>query len=113
MLQANSRPKIIRKVLNDALGRESKSADLKQLIDEDSNSEIISGNKTIAQEFNNYFAYIDNTYGDHFSDSSAFENYMSSANVGEPFRFSTVSLESLEAIVSSLKKILAWSRRNP
>ena len=103
MLQANSRPKLIWKVLNDALGRKSKSTDVKQLIDEDSSSEIISGNKNIAQKFNNYFANIGSTYGDHFSDSSAFENYMSSANVGEPFKFSTVSLESLEAVVGSLK----------
>ena len=31
---------------------------------------------------------------------------MSSANVGEPFRFSTVSLESVEATVRSLKSYL-------
>ena len=37
-----------------------------QLIDEDSNSEIISGNKNIAQKLNNYFANIGNSYGDNF-----------------------------------------------
>ena len=72
MLQANSRPKLIGKVLNDALGRKSKSTDVKQLIDEDSDSEFFSGNKNIAQNFNNYFDNIGNTYGDIFSDSSAF-----------------------------------------
>ena len=38
-----------------------------------------------------------------FSDSSAFENFMSSDNLGEHFKFSTVNLESVEAIVDSLK----------
>ena len=47
------------KVLNDALERKSKSTNVKQLIDEDSDSEIISGKKNIAQNFNNYFATID------------------------------------------------------
>ena len=42
MSQANSRAKLIWKVLNDALGRKSKSTDVKQMIDEDSNSEINS-----------------------------------------------------------------------
>ena len=49
MLQANSRPKLIQKVINDARLRKSKSIDVKQMIDEDSNSEITSGNKNIAQ----------------------------------------------------------------
>ena len=51
MLQTNPRPKLIGKVLNDALGRESKSTDVKKMIDEDSNSKIIwfSG-RTLAQE---------------------------------------------------------------
>ena len=53
--------------------------------------ENISGNKNIAQKFNNYFDNISNTYGDNFSDSSALEDYMKSANVGKPFRFLTVS----------------------
>ena len=103
MDRANSRPKFIWKVLSDALRRKSKSTDVKQLIDEDINCEIFSGNKNIGQNFSNCFANIGNTYGDNFSGSSAFESYMSSANVGEPLRFSTVSLESLEAIVGSLK----------
>ena len=68
---------------------------MKQLIDENSNSRLISGIKKIAQKFNIYFAKIGNTYGENFSDSSAFEDDVSSANVGEPFDFSTVSLESL------------------
>ena len=92
MLQANSRLKVIWKVLSDALGRKSKPTNVKQLIAEDCNSEIISGNKNIAQKFNNYFDKIGNIYGDHFSDSSAFESHMSSAIVGEPFKFSSVSL---------------------
>ena len=70
----------------------------------DNNCEIISGNKNITQKFNKYFANIGKTYGDKFADSSTFENYMSSANVSEPFKFSTVSLESLKAIVGWLKK---------
>ena len=45
MLQANSRPKLVWKLLNDALGRKIKSTDVKKLIEEDRNSEIISGNK--------------------------------------------------------------------
>ena len=44
MLQANSCAKLIWKVLNDALGGKNKSTDVKQLIDIDGNSEIISGN---------------------------------------------------------------------
>ena len=44
MLQANFRPQLIWKLLNGALGRKSKSTDVKQLIDVDSNSEFISGN---------------------------------------------------------------------
>ena len=48
MLQAISRPKLIWKVLNDALRRKSKSTDVKQLIDKDRNSEIITGNKNIS-----------------------------------------------------------------
>ena len=59
--------------------------------------------KNIAQKFNTYLAIIGNTYGDFFSVRSAVGNYMSSANVGETFKFSTVSLESLETIVGSLK----------
>ena len=101
--QANSRRKLIWKVLNDALGRKSKSTDVKQLIDENRNNENISGNENIAQKFNNYFVNIGNTCGDNFSDSSAFEDYISSAEASEPFKFLTVSLESLETIVGSLK----------
>ena len=44
------------------------------------------------------------TYGDNFSDSSPFENYMSGANVCEPFKLLTASLEALEAIVVPQKK---------
>ena len=80
MVQANSRPKVIWRVLHDTLGRKRKSTDIKQLIDEDSNSEIIFENKNIALKFNNYFANIGNTYSVDFSDSSAFENYMSNDN---------------------------------
>ena len=65
--------------------------------------QVISGNKTIAKNFNNYFDNIGNTFSETISDRSAFENCMSSANVGEPFKFSTARLESLEAIVGSLK----------
>ena len=45
MVQVNSRPNLIWIVLNDALRRKSKLTDCKQLIDENSNNEIISGNK--------------------------------------------------------------------
>ena len=57
-----------------------------QLIEEDSNGEIFFGNKNIAQKFDIYFANIGNTYAANFSDSCTFEDYMSSANAGEPFR---------------------------
>ena len=58
------------------------------LIDENGNGEIISGHKYIAQKVNNYFSKICNTYGEFFSVSFAFEYYMNSANVGEPFKLS-------------------------
>ena len=73
------------------------------MIDEDSISEIMSGNKNVAQKNINYFASIGDTYGDNFSDSSVLENYMSSAIVNEPIKFSTVSLEYIEAIVGLLR----------
>ena len=73
------------------------------MIEEDSKSENISVNKNIAQQFKNYLVNIGNTHGENFSDSSAFEIHMNSANVAQPFKFSTVSLESIEAIVGSLK----------
>ena len=66
MFQAISRPKLIWKILNDAVGGKSTSTDVKQLINENSNSKNISGNKSIAQKFNSHFAYIANTYGDFF-----------------------------------------------
>ena len=65
----------------------NKPTNVKQLIDENSYSEFFSGNRIFAQKFNKYFANISNTNGDNFSDSSAFEDYMSSA------KFSTVSFE--------------------
>ena len=65
--------------------------DVKQLIDDSSNSEIISVNKKFAQKVNNYYANIVNSYGEYFFDSSAFENSMSSANVSKPFKFSPVT----------------------
>ena len=46
-------------------------------------------------------------------DSSAFKNYMSSANVGEPFKLSTVSLDSLESLVGSLKNSPPGHDENP
>ena len=78
----NSRPKLIWKTLNDAPGSKNKSMNVKQLIDEISNSEIISGNKKFAQKFKNFFVIIGNTYGEKFSNSSVFEDYMSNANEG-------------------------------
>ena len=74
------------------------------MTDENRNSKTKSGNKKIADKFNNSFANIGKTFCDNFSDSSAFENYMSSDIVGEPFKFSTVSLEHIKEIVGSLKK---------
>ena len=50
-----------------------------------------------------YFSNIGYIYGEIFSGRSAFEDYMSVANVGEPVKFLTVSLESFETIVGSLK----------
>ena len=91
------------KVLTDALGRKSKSTDVKRLIEENCISEIISSNKNVTQKFNSYFANIGYTYGDNFTDSSAFKHYTSSANAGKPLKFSTVSSEPIETIVSSLK----------
>ena len=58
MVQAKSRPKLIWKTLNNALGRKNKSTDVKRLIWDNTNSVIISGNKNVAQKFNNYFASI-------------------------------------------------------
>ena len=83
------------------MGRNSKSTDVKQLIDENSNTDTISGNEKFAEKFNKYSTNIGNTYGDKFSDSSAFEDYMSSAIVGKTFKYSIVILESFETIVSS------------
>ena len=103
MAQANSRPKLIWKILNDALGRKSKSTDVEELIDESRNSEIIPDNKNIAEKVNKYFENIGNTYGVNFSDSSTFDDYMSSANVFELVKFFIVTLESLEIIVGSLE----------
>ena len=47
MVLANSRPKLIWEILNDVLGRKSRSSDVKQCIGENSNSEIISGTNTL------------------------------------------------------------------
>ena len=62
MVQANSRPKLIWKLLNDALGLICKPTDVKHLIDENSINEIISGKNNIAQKLNNYFANNGNLY---------------------------------------------------
>ena len=53
-----------------------------------------------------YFAKCINTYGQTLFDSSAFEDYMNSANVNEPLKFSTGSWEPLEMNVALLK---SWS----
>ena len=81
MAQANSHPKIFWKTLNDALWRKSISTDVNQLTDDKSNSDLIHGSKNIALKINKFFVNNGNTYGKHFSHSSAFENYMSSAHV--------------------------------
>ena len=73
------------------------------MIDEDSKSEIILVTKLLLIISTINFLILVAHMVIFFSDSSAFEGYMSTANVGEPFKFSTVSLESLEAIVGSLK----------
>ena len=49
-------------MINVALVRKSKSTNVKQLIGENRITEVASGNKNIAQKFNNYFANIGNTY---------------------------------------------------
>ena len=74
-------------------------------MEENSISEIISADKNIAHKFNNYLANIGNTQDENFSDSSAFVDFMSSANEGEPFKISTVSLESLKTINNTLKNL--------
>ena len=66
IFQANSRPKLIWKVLDDALGRKNKSTDVKQLIDEYHNNEIVSGKQKIAEKFNSYFDNFGSTYGETF-----------------------------------------------
>ena len=48
MAKANLGPKVFRKILNDAMGRKSKSTDVKQLIDENRINEIVSGNNNTA-----------------------------------------------------------------
>ena len=65
------------------------------MIDKDRNNEIVSDKQNIAEKFNNYFDNIGNMYGENFHDRYAFEHYMSSANVSEPFKFSNFRLESL------------------
>ena len=60
MGHAISRPELTWKVLNDALGRKSKSTYIQQLIAQKNNSKTFSGDKNIAQKFNNYFANIGN-----------------------------------------------------
>ena len=87
MAQASSRSNLIWIILNDALRRKTKSTDVKQLIDEDRNKGIVSGNNNIVEKFNNYFANIGNIYGENFRYSYAFEEYMSSAIVSQPFKF--------------------------
>ena len=66
MVLADSSPKAIWKILNDALGRICKSTDVKQLIDEIRNNEIVSGNKIIAEKDNNYYTNIGNSYSKNF-----------------------------------------------
>ena len=53
----------------------------------------------------NYFVIICNTYGENFSDGLACEGFMSSADVGETFEFSTANLEALEMTINSLKNL--------
>ena len=52
-VQAISRLKLIWKILHDTLGRKSKSTDVEKLKYENSNSEIISGNKNFTQKIKN------------------------------------------------------------
>ena len=73
----------------------------------------ISGDNNIAQNFNSNFANGGRTDGEKSSDSFAFSDYISNANVGEPFKFPTVSFESLETIFGSLKKSVALPWWNP
>lgn len=78
-----------------------------QVIDENRNDETSSGNKNLTGIFNVNFTNISNLCGENLSDCHAFEEYMNCANVSESYRFSTISLESLETIVCSLKKFVA------
>ena len=106
MAQENSRPKIFWKIIIDALESKSESTDVKELIDENRNNEIVSRNKYIDEKYNNYFVVNGNSYGENFLECHAIEEYMNNAHVSKAFRFSTVSLESLETIADSLKNSL-------
>ena len=87
---------------------------VKQLSDENRKIEIVSCNNNIAEKFNIYFAKNGNTYGDKFPDSYAIEDYSNSANIiSQPLRLSTVSLESLETIIGSLKISSPVHGQNP
>ena len=83
------------------------------MLAKNSNSKNASGNSNVAQKFNNNSANSGITGGEICSDVSAFRDYMSSANVGEPNKFPTVSFKSVETIFGSLKKFVAWSWRSP
>ena len=52
-------------VKTDSLERITKKT-VKQLIDENQNSNFVSGNNIIAEIFNNYFSIIGNTNWEHF-----------------------------------------------
>ena len=74
MAQADSRPKLIWKILNDALTRTIKTTDVSQRIDENSDSEFISCSKNIVQKVNKFLAHISNKNDENFSESSAFKD---------------------------------------
>lgn len=91
MTLANSRPKLIWKILNNALGRKSVSTDYKLVIDKIRSHEIVSGNNSIGLKFKKHFANVGNTDGENFSVSYAFDYHMNSAYENAQAKFSTVS----------------------
>ena len=66
-------PKLIGKILNDAPERKCKSTNVTQLNEANRNNDNVSDNNSIAENFV--------TIGNSYSDSYAFEDYMSSVNV--------------------------------
>ena len=76
-------------------------------------TQVVSGNNNNAQNLKNYFAKIDNTKGEQFSERYAFEDYMKSANLSEALK---CSLDTIVGLLKSLSpghdEILISSQKN-